>query len=248
MALTQIIPIVVARRSFLERGQQGLKPDLGTERDIDFDSRQACGLGIGHGRRFGCRTLCTAVPRSGRLDPRLARRRIFLRYGSGTLWAGRPAPFEDAVKFVVKPCPPRFAAGEIEERKIRVVELVRFEDRPRQRKPVLLRERQGAQQVIGVDQHKALGEALEKLQRPLVISIEEGCDGCKQQNVSIARLCPDSLFGDRQKYRRAILVGNRRVEQFGGGGVSLCRNSSRRRDRLSDFHRQRIERQFLLRR
>jgi hypothetical protein len=67
----------------------------------------------------------------------------------------------------------------------------------RQSEPVLLRQRQGEQQVTSADCNETLGEPLQKNLRSLGILIEERSRGSKQQVVAIAWLSAHRLFGLR---------------------------------------------------
>ena len=62
---------------------------------------------------------------------------------------------------------------------------------------VLLRERQGAQQMAAVDRNVALGKALQEDLRAPRLLIEERRRGGEQQDVAIARLRAHGFFGLR---------------------------------------------------
>ena len=89
----------------------------------------------------------------------------------------------------------------------RIREPIGFQHRTRQSELVLLRERQGAQQVAGADRNVALGKALQKDLRARGMLIEERCRGGEQQDVAIARLRAHRLLGLRQKPGMAIRIG-----------------------------------------
>src|SRR5271166_4441280 len=134
-----------------------------------------------------------------------------------------PVALENAVVLMGDPCPPRKASG----KKVQSAEPIRkpmgFQHRTRQSELVLLRERQGAQQVAGVDRNVALGKALQKDLGARGILIEERCRGSEQQEVAIARLRAHRLLGLRQKPRMAMRISERSPEDLvpSGGHILL---------------------------
>jgi hypothetical protein len=72
---------------------------------------------------------------------------------------------------------------------------VGFQQRTRRQEPVLLRERQGTQQVAGIDRNVALAEALHKNLCAGRILIQQRCCSGEQQDMPIAGLRAHRLFG-----------------------------------------------------
>ena len=255
VALTQAVPVEVACRRILDRGQERVESKLDAERDIDVDARQAnrCGLGggSGHDRRLVGRKRSLAASRHGRLAARLVSRRMSFARRHDAPAMRRLAALEDSVELTTEPSLARPAAGKIDECQGRVVQAVRFEHRSRQHELVLLRERQGAEQVVGIHQDKALGEALQEFQRTLGISIKQRRSCREQQEVSVARPCLHCLLGDRQQSGLAAGIGYRCPKQLVGQAVAVCGlgcENVRRCRRLRNRLRHWIKRQMHLRR
>ena len=161
-----------------------------------------------------------------RSAPRLVLTRLLsLRAGVGgcALATASPVALENAVVLTGDPCPPRKAAGKNVQGAEPIRKPMGFQHRTRQSELVLLRERQGAQQVAGADRNVALGKALQKDLRARGILIEERCRGSEQQEVAIARLRAHRLLGLRQKPGMAIRIGEGSPEDLvpSGGHILL---------------------------
>jgi hypothetical protein len=98
-----------------------------------------------------------------------------------------------------------------------------FQHRTRQSELVLLRERQGAQQVAGADRNVALGKTLQKDLRARGILIEERCRGSEQQEVAIARLRAHRLLGLWQKPGMAMRISEGSLEDLVPSGGHILR-------------------------
>ncbi|WP_291704834.1 hypothetical protein, partial [Bradyrhizobium sp.] len=86
---------------------------------------------------------------------------------------------------------------------------MRLQQRLRRRQPFLVRQRQGIQQMAGVDLDESLAKALQKDLRAGGILVEQRGGGGEQQDMPVARLRAHRLFGQCQKARIEVRIGQR---------------------------------------
>ena len=196
-AFAQAVPNAIAVRRLLHAVQQRREIELGIERNVDLDRRQW--RQDGRNRRCrGWRGLRRAFHRALRLSRRARRR---------TLARGRRVGLENPRVLAAEPCPPLEAAGKNAQSVEPLREPMGFEQRTGRQQPVLLRERQGVEQVPGIDRDVAFAETLEKDLGPCRFLVKQSARSGEQQDMSIAWVRAHRLLGELQKPGTADRIG-----------------------------------------